>query len=154
MLTTYIYTDGGCRGNNKKENLGAWAYIVYVGPIYFSSSGVEKNTTNNRMELKACIEALKEIRAMGYPVILTTDSKFVMEGVNVWSKYWELNQWKTVSGKDVKNQDLWVELLELIKRFPLLNVIHCRGHSDNEGNIKADRLVNEAMDRYLEVENA
>ena len=106
MKTVNIYTDGACRGN---PGIGGWGVLIEYGDTRKEYFGGELNTTNNQMELKAAIEGLK---ALTEPCIvnLTTDSKYVMQGITSWIDSWKKNNWKNSSKKDVKNKDLWVEL--------------------------------------------
>ena len=105
-----IYTDGACSGN---PGPGGWgAYIDNAGLIT-ELSGREEDTTNNRMELKAVIEALNSFTSKTN-LNLYTDSKYVMDGSSKWIENWKKNGWKTAQKKAVKNQDLWIELDKLV----------------------------------------
>ena len=106
MKTVNIYTDGACRGN---PGLGGWGVIIEYENITKEYFGGEKNTTNNKMELKAAIEGLKILKE-ACKVNITTDSKYVMDGITSWINNWKKNNWKNASKKDVKNKDLWIEL--------------------------------------------
>jgi len=106
MKTVNIYTDGACRGN---PGVGGWGVLIEYGDVRKEYFGGELNTTNNQMELKAAIEGLKALKEP-CNVCLTTDSKYVMQGITSWIDNWKKNNWKNSSKKDVKNKDLWVEL--------------------------------------------
>jgi len=141
MKTVNIYTDGACRGNPGK---GGWGALIEYGDSKKEYYGGEIDTTNNRMELKAAIEAL---RALKEPcqVNLTTDSKYVMQGITLWIENWKKNNWKSASKKDVKNKDLWVQLdkyatMHDVKWFWI------KGHSGHEQNEIADQLANKGID--------
>ena len=150
METIMIYCDGGCRGNQNTHNIGGYGIVIQHGEIVKEFYGATENTTNNRMELLACIESLKKLKDMSIPVVLTTDSRYVERGVNEWRHSWARRGWKNSQGKPVGNLDLWKELLWLVDRHDDITFEHCYGHSDNEGNNRADYLVNVAMDEFLE----
>ena len=104
-----IYTDGSCLSN---PGNGGWAAIININGEIKKISGNEKNTTNNRMELMAPINALKNINSKD-PIEIFTDSKYVKNGITEWINTWVLNNWKTSKKEDVKNKDLWLELHKL-----------------------------------------
>ena len=104
-----IYTDGSCLSN---PGNGGWAAIININREIKKISGNEKNTTNNRMELMAPINALKNINSKD-PIEIFTDSKYVKNGITEWINTWVLNNWKTSKKEDVKNKDLWLELHKL-----------------------------------------
>ena len=101
-----IYTDGACSGN---PGPGGWGVFIENSGNVTELSGRDENTTNNRMELKAVIEALKFF-AINSKLTIHTDSKYVMDGASRWIINWKKNNWKTAQKKDVKNKDLWIEL--------------------------------------------
>ena len=135
-----IYTDGACIGNPGK---GGWAAIIIEPTGEREIVGFEKSTTNNRMELKAVIEALKEIE-IDSQISLFSDSKYVIDGITKWIKNWKINDWKTSNKKEIKNLDLWMDLDKLTSKFKITwNWV--KAHSTNEYNNKVDRLArNEA----------
>ena len=104
-----IYTDGSCLSN---PGNGGWAAIININGEVKKISGNEKNTTNNRMELMAPINALKNINSKD-PIEIFTDSKYVKNGITEWINTWVLNNWKTSKKENVKNKDLWIELHKL-----------------------------------------
>ena len=130
-----LYTDGSCLGNPGR---GGWAYISPDIPTV-SKSGNEPNTTNNRMELKAIIEALKVEGAS----VVVTDSQYCKQGIESWSANWVKNGWKTSNGKPVKNKDLWTELLTLTKTTRV-TFEWVKGHSKDPWNSAVDALAVEA----------
>ena len=141
MKTVKIYTDGACRGN---PGLGGWgALMIYEGKEKELFGGQE-DTTNNQMELKAAIESLKALKE---PCIveLTTDSKYVMQGITQWIENWKKNNWKTATKKDVKNKDLWIELYDL-KSDHQIDWKWVKGHSGHRENEIADDLANKGID--------
>ena len=140
-----IYTDGACSGN---PGPGGWgAYLIY-GDKNKKISGFEKSTTNNRMEISAVIEALRNLKTP-CKINLYTDSKYVMQGITEWIKNWQRNNWKNSSNKPVKNTDLWQILLAETARHDI--TWHwVKGHSDNVGNNIADELATSAIEKQLE----
>ena len=135
-----IYTDGACSGN---PGPGGWgAYIDNAG-LVTELSGREEDTTNNRMELKAVIEALNSF-ASKTNLNLYTDSKYVMDGSSKWIENWKKNGWKTAQKKAVKNQDLWIELDKLV-HFHQIHWVWVKGHDGNLGNERADYLATSAI---------
>ena len=135
-----IYTDGACSGN---PGPGGWgAYIDNAG-LVTELSGREEDTTNNRMELKAVIEALNSFTSKTN-LNLYTDSKYVMDGSSKWIENWKKNGWKTAQKKVVKNQDLWIELDKLV-HFHQIHWVWVKGHDGNLGNERADYLATSAI---------
>lgn len=134
-----FYTDGACIGN---PGPGGWGTVIYFtdGSVY-EMGGAEPQTTNNRMEMYAAIQALKVLRASRQeePVILYTDSEYVKNGITKWVKGWKKKGWKTAQGKAVLNQDLWETLDEI--NSPLVDWQYVRGHSGNEGNERCDAIA-------------
>lgn len=138
-----IYTDGGCRGN---PGPGGWAALIYEGPKPEKISGAEKNTTNQRMELRAAIEGLRYLKEPAR-VRLYSDSAYLLNAMNKgWLIRWEQNGWKKADKKPVKNTDLWRELLGL-SRFHEVKWVKVKGHAGNPGNERCDALVRLAMDQ-------
>ena len=136
-----IYTDGACRGN---PGPGGWGVVLIAGDRRKELYGGEAETTNNRMELKAAIEALNALNG-SRSVLLYTDSRYVMDGINDWMPNWKKRNWKTASKKPVKNQDLWQALDEAISRHKI-EWRWVRGHTGVQGNEDADRLANQGID--------
>jgi ribonuclease HI len=139
--TIEIYTDGACRGN---PGPGGWGAVLIAGKHRKEIFGGEPETTNNRMELTAAIEALNALKG-SRSVLLHTDSKYVMQGITEWMANWKERGWKTASKQPVKNQDLWIALDEAIGRHD----VHWRwvkGHAGNQGNEDADALANRGID--------
>ena len=134
-----IYTDGSCLTN---PGDGGWAAIINIDGEIKKISGNEKNTTNNRMELMAPINALKYINSKD-PIEIFTDSKYVKNGITEWINTWVLNNWKTSNKRDVKNKDLWIELYKLNQS---LNVKWnwIKAHAGDTLNEEVDILAKEA----------
>jgi len=141
MKTVNIYTDGACRGN---PGVGGWGVLIEYGDVRKEYFGGELNTTNNQMELKAAIEGLKALKEPCI-VSLTTDSKYVMQGITSWIDNWKKNNWKNSSKKDVKNKELWVELDKYVEIHDV-KWLWVKGHSGHEQNEIADQLANKGID--------
>lgn len=142
-----IYTDGGCRGNQSENNIGAWAAYMEYGEHKKEISGGAINTTNNIMELTGCIEGLKAVKNKNIPVEVYLDSAYVLNGITSWIENWKQKGWKTANKKPVLNKELWVELDNLKSQFSNIKFIKVKGHSDNPGNNRADYLCNVEMDK-------
>ena len=136
-MTIQIYTDGACAGN---PGIGGWGVVILINkdnPIHLN--GGEKDTTNNRMELKATIQALKYFKNPS-TLTLFTDSKYVKEGIQTWIIRWKKNGWKTSTKKPVKNKELWIELDSRIAKHKI-NWQWVQGHAGNIHNEQADYLA-------------
>ncbi|MEZ5557425.1 MAG: ribonuclease HI [Pseudomonadales bacterium] len=137
-----IYTDGACRGN---PGPGGWAALLRYGEREKLISGAEADTTNNRMELTAAIEALAQLKRPS-SVSLTTDSQYVRLGIQQWLAGWKRNGWRTAQKKPVKNQDLWQRLDALASQHDI-QWHWVRGHSGHPENELVDQAANQAIDR-------
>ncbi len=129
-----IFTDGACSGN---PGPGGWGVLINEDGVERELFGGEKETTNNRMEMQAVIEALQ---ATAGPVILYTDSQYVKNGITDWINGWKRNGWKTASKKPVKNKDLWIEIDRLADGRSI-DWRWVKGHAGHEGNERADELA-------------
>jgi len=139
-----IFTDGACRGN---PGPGGWAALLRFGDREKVISGAEPETTNNRMELRAAIEALAALRRRSR-VVLTTDSQYVRQGITQWLAGWKKNGWRTAARAPVKNRDLWERLDELAAGHDV-EWHWVRGHSGHPENERADLEANKAIDAML-----
>ena len=134
-----IYTDGSCLENPGK---GGWAAIINNDGDIKKVSGREKNTTNNRMELMALINALKEMNP-NKKIEIYTDSQYVKLGITQWINTWLKNNWKTSKKEDVKNKDLWLELYNLNNSLDVKwNWV--KAHAGNPLNEEVDLLAKKA----------
>jgi len=132
-----VYTDGACSGN---PGPGGWAALLKFGDTERELSGGEARTTNNRMELRAAIEALKALKEP-CRVSIHTDSAYLQRAFEEgWLDRWQRNGWKTASKKPVENQDLWQELLRL-SRLHRVAWVKVKGHADDVYNNRVDRLA-------------
>ena len=134
-----IYTDGSCLGN---PGNGGWAAIIIENGKRIQIKGSKKDTTNNRMELLAPIEALKNI-PKGTKVQIFTDSKYVKSGITEWIHNWKKNDWKTTNKQPVKNKDLWNELDLMNNEFDI-KWTWVKGHSSDKLNNEVDLIAREA----------
>lgn len=138
-----IYTDGGCIGN---PGPGGWAAILRYQGHEKELTGRYRQTTNNRMEVRAAIEGLE---ALTRPCAVTiyTDSAYLRDGITRWVHAWQRNGWKTAAKAPVKNQDLWQRLLQAIARHAPAGGVEwywTRGHAGDAANERADELANQA----------
>ncbi len=145
MKSVEIYTDGACRGN---PGPGGWAALLLFGEHEKVLQGAEAETTNNRMELTAAVQALNAL-TRGCPVVLHTDSEYVRTGITEWLPQWKARGWKTAAKKPVKNQDLW-QALDVAAAAHRIDWRWVRGHAGNPGNERVDQLANEAIDQLLQ----
>ncbi len=148
-----LYTDGACRGN---PGPGAWASVAqsHDGTILFESMGHESLTTNNKMEIQAVIGAIHQFEqyllahpfSQIDPVLLFTDSKYVVDGINSWVPGWKARGWKKADGKAPENLELWQELEALKSRHPQIKVGWVKGHNGHPQNEHCDALANRLLD--------
>ena len=136
------YTDGACKGN---PGPGGWGVLLVYGEHRKELCGGEAQTTNNRMELMAVIEALKSLKRTT-PIRVHTDSQYVHKGISEWIGGWKRKGWKTADGKPVKNQDLWMQL-DKLSADHTVQWHWVKGHAGHPGNEAADRLANQGVER-------
>jgi len=138
------YTDGACKGN---PGPGGWGVLLESGAHRKELCGGERNTTNNRMELTAVIQALQAVRRP-VRVRVHTDSQYVQKGITEWIHAWKKRGWLTADRKPVKNVDLWRALDEVASRHDL-EWLWVKGHAGHPGNERADALANRGVDIAL-----
>ena len=134
-----IATDGACKGN---PGPGGWGVLIRSGAYEKQLSGGETPTTNNRMELMAAIEGLRALKRPAR-VTLSTDSRYVMDGLTKWIKGWQRNGWLTAAKQPVKNADLWRALLDAAAPHRI-EWVWVKGHAGHPDNERADRLASDA----------
>lgn len=140
-----IFTDGACRGN---PGPGGWGVVLRWNEHEKTLYGAERHTTNNRMEMLAAIMALEALKRP-CRVVLTTDSRYLQQGITRWLAGWKRRRWRTADAKPVKNQDLWQRLEAAMARHPAVEWHWVKGHGGHRENEWADRLANRAIDELL-----
>lgn len=141
MSAVEVFTDGACLGN---PGPGGWAALLRQGANERELSGAEAHTTNNRMELMAAIAGLEALRRR-CDVVLTTDSQYVMRGVEEWMPRWIAKGWRTASGEPVKNRDLWERLAAAVSGHSV-RWAWVRGHAGHAENERVDALARAAAE--------
>lgn len=141
MKKIEIYTDGACSGN---PGVGGWAAVLFFMGNSKELSGYDKSTTNNRMELFAIIQGLNALKE-SCDVTVYSDSAYAVDAINKgWIENWQKNDWKTSDKKDVKNRDLWNDLMIKMSKHEV-KFVKVKGHSDNEFNNRCDLLARTAI---------
>jgi ribonuclease HI len=146
--TVTIYTDGACKGN---PGPGGWGALLIADAHRKELFGGELNTTNNRMEMTACIQALNALKKR-CAVQLYTDSQYVMKGINEWLAGWKARGWKTADKKPVKNADLWLLLDSACARHDI-DWHWVKGHAGDAGNERADQLANKGVEGVMQAQS-
>ena len=146
MTQVVIYTDGACKGN---PGPGGWGAILRSGKSEKELFGGELDTTNNRMELLAVIEALAALKRP-CEITLFLDSQYVRKGITEWIHGWKKKNWRTASGSPVKNVELWQRLDELVANAGhTIDWRWVKGHAGDPGNERADELANKGVELSL-----
>ena len=146
MTEVVIYTDGACSGN---PGPGGWGVVLRWNGTEKELHGGEAQTTNNRMELMAAIQALEALNRPSQ-VQLHTDSTYLLNGITKWIAGWQSNGWRTSAKKPVKNEDLWRRLIEA-KNGHDVNWQWVKGHAGDEGNERADALARRGIEEAVGV---
>lgn len=144
MKQVEIFTDGACKGN---PGPGGWGAVIRYGRHEKDISGGEPDTTNNRMEMSAVIEALK-LLSEPCQITLYTDSKYVLDGMTKWIAGWQRNGWKNASKQPVRNADLWRDLIDATARHKI-TWQWVKGHSGHAENDRADKLASDAAEAII-----
>ena len=141
-VVTTVYTDGGC--DIQKNGLGAWAFHATLpdGTIEQRVDAMY-GSTNNRMEMRAVKEALETLE-IGPPIMIISDSEYVIKGCTMWARNWSKNGWTTKGGEPVKNKDLWLDLVALVEVHNV-SFKHVKGHSGHPVNDHVDKLCTKSM---------
>lgn len=146
MRKLRIFTDGACSNNQQRTNAGGWGAILVFGEAKKELYGGEADTTNNRMEMTALIEALRALKRKGLAIDLFSDSSYLIDCFKKkWYIGWQKNGWKTSSKEPVKNQELWVEILELMEGQDI-NFHLVKGHVDVK---KAGAELQKRYEKFL-----
>ncbi len=140
-MVVEIFTDGACRGN---PGVGGWGAILRCNDQEKHLKGACQDTTNNRMELMAAICALESLKKP-CEVNLTTDSKYVRDGITAWLPNWKIRNWRNSKNQEVKNKDLWQRLDQVVQKHKI-SWHWVKGHSGHVENELADQLANQAID--------
>lgn len=145
MRQITIYTDGACSGN---PGPGGWGAVLFYGEKQKEISGGESKTTNQRMELTAVIEALKALKVEEWDITVYSDSAYIVNAFKQkWISNWQKNGWKNSKKEDVANQDLWKELIALMRKNRV-RIEKVRGHSGDRWNERCDELARSAVKKY------
>ena len=144
MEKVEIFTDGACKGN---PGLGGWGALMVTGEHKKELFGGERDTTNNRMELRAVIEALNAL-TRPCEVVVHTDSQYVQKGISEWIHGWKARGWKTAAKAPVKNVDLW-QALDAAQARHQIQWRWVKGHAGHAGNEAADALANRGVESIV-----
>lgn len=145
-MKVVIYTDGACSGN---PGIGGWGTILLYGEHKKEIFDGEKDTTNNKMELKALIAGLSALKKENCDVEIYTDSQYVKNGITEWIHNWKKNNWKTSKKQDVLNKELWEQLDNLISKHNV-EWFWVKGHANIEFNERADELARMGIKKIKE----
>ena len=148
MASIKIYTDGGCRGNQKDENTGGWGAVLEYGDYRKELYGGDLNTTNNRMEMTALLEALNALKKEGLVIEVFSDSSYLMNCFRQkWYENWQKNGWQTAAKKPVENKDLWEKLLVHLAHHKSFSFYRVKGHVNlNSKSTDFDKLYQKFLE--------
>lgn len=158
--TIEVYTDGGCRSTAQEkgssinhDDKSAYAFFLKSGGKELLKGGFDRGKTNNYMEIKAVVKALKHINNTNRMVDIKSDSMYVVNSINKgWMKGWKKRGWKKSDNSVPANVELWKELDQQFSRFPFITINHVKGHNGDEFNELVDKHVNDLMDSMDELE--
>ena len=142
-----LYTDGACRGNQHENNLGAFAYLLEYKGHKKEGAWTKENTTNNAMELAAVVSGLNQIGTTDIPVVVYTDSAYVVGCATKWMANWRAKGYQKKGG--LKNRSLIIAMDQMIQKQKHIRFIHVKGHSGHPGNERVDTLCNIEMDKRI-----
>jgi len=154
MVTTsqariIIYCDGACSGNQSSKNVGGWGAVLKYNDKLKEICGGERNTSNQRMELTACIKALETIKSKDIPIDIYSDSAYLINCMRErWYMTWQKNGWKNAKKQPVENQDLWKQLLAELEKHSI-RFHKVVGHSGVALNERADQLAQQGIQEML-----
>lgn len=148
-----IYTDGACSGNGKKNAIGGWAFVILneKEEIIAQGAEAESNTTNQRMELQACLKACNSLYSIDpfANANVYSDSAYLINCFKQgWWRSWEVNGWKNSKKETVANQDLWKQIIPYFQMAPTYNFIKVKGHANNKYNCLVDEMAVNAVKLY------
>ena len=140
-----IFCDGACSGNQFGDNVGGWGAILSYKGVSKELYGGQRNTTNQRMEITACIRALQHLKRKDLPVEIRSDSAYLVNCMRAkWYEQWQRNGWKNARKEPVENKDLWQKLLRLVRELDV-RFIKVSGHSGIALNERADQLARQGI---------
>ncbi len=141
-----IYCDGGCSGNQFADNRGGWGAVLKFKDKTKEIHGGERNTSNQKMELTACIKALEEIKSNNLEIEIYSDSAYLVNCMKQkWYEKWQRNGWRNAKKEPVANKELWMKLLDLKEKYQI-HFYKVAGHSGIELNELADQLANKGIE--------
>ena len=142
-----IYADGGARGNGKPDSVSGWGVVLQFNDTVKELYGSAIGKTNNFMELTGVIKALEALKTTDVPIVIYSDSKYVVDSINKgWVRNWKARNWIKSNGDPVPNKELWQHLMPLSDKQKHIRYEWVRGHDNSRGNLRADTLANVAMD--------
>ena len=140
-----IFCDGACSGNQFGENVGGWGAILSYKGMSKELYGGQRNTTNQRMEITACIKAIQQLKRKDLPVEIRSDSAYLVNCMRAkWYEQWQRNGWKNARKEPVENKDLWQKLLRLVLGLDV-RFIKVSGHAGIALNERADQLARQGI---------
>ena len=143
-----VFCDGACSGNQFDNNIGGWGAVLSYKDNEKRIYGGERDTSNQRMELTACIMALEGIKTSNIHIVVYSDSAYLVNGMKRrWYKNWEKNSWMNIKGQPVANQDLWMRLMSLVHEYKV-SFHKVTGHSGIDLNETADALAKRGIEEY------